>query len=342
MNIYLNGVGMCTSLGMNRVETQTQYLAREKRFFKDPNVVGVDGLPVCYAPVFPISEMRNLERRLQELSAAAIRDLLAQVPETGRNAHIVIHLPAWLQGDPFGSAVTDWPIFADWTPSRFNAIWSSKISFVKAVGVGVSVVRSDPSKDVILLSLDTFLSAELLDYLTLQGRILNKQQPHGMIPSEAGVALRITTQARLHSDAVLGWIDGHWEGQETQDVKRPETMLGDVLAKIISAGTKHAPVDRLLIDANGERWRSEEMSMALARATNISDELAADFETPPLQLGYSGGAMGAVMVGLALGRGYESAKPGTQTTRQFISSSTFIGQRDGLGVVRVTAQEELI
>lgn len=342
MSVYLNGIGMCTSLGMTRAETHAQYLAREKAFFKDPKVIGVDGMPVRYAPVFPVRDILNMESRLQKLIEAAVTDLISQVPETDRQAQVVLHLPSWMRDDPFGSSVNDWPVFADWTPDRFDVVWNDQMSFAKALVLGLSALQSNPTRDVVLVSVDTFLSAELLDFLTLQDRILHKGQPHGMVPSEAAVALRITAEDRVQFDAVLGWIDGHWEGQETQDVKRPTDMLGDVLAEVMRAGTNHAPIDRLLIDANGERWRSEEMSMAFARATNISDEIAADFEAPSSQLGYCGGTMGAVMVGLAMGQGYDPVPPGQQTERQFISTSTFIGQRDGLGLVRDARQEAVV
>lgn len=337
--VYLNGVGMCTSLGMDRAASQAAYVAGDKNFFKDPKVIGADGMPIRYAPVFPVHDVRNIESRLQKLVAAAVIDLLAQTPQTDRNAQVVLHLPQWLKDDSFGYDISDWPVFADWAPCLFHVIWSDEATFGKLLSLGLRAQSKTPDRDVILISADTFLSAELLDFLTISDRILRKGQPHGIVPSEAAVALRLTREDRLNFNAPLGWVDGHWEAVETQDVKCPSSMLGDALATVMRAGSTHADTGRLLSDINGERWRAEELGMALSRTTRLSDALTADFEAPAAHFGFAGETMPALMIGLALSSGPDPVSPGTQTQRHLIVASALRGQRDCLGILRDTRRE---
>jgi hypothetical protein len=92
----------------------------------------------------------------------------------------------------------------------------------------------------------------------------------------------------------------------------------------------------LLVDLNGERWRSEEIAMALARSTDIPWALKADFETPAVQTGFCGVAMPGVMLACAL-----AAKPVASpaiSQRCLVSTSSIDGARDVFGLVCVAPQ----
>jgi 3-oxoacyl-[acyl-carrier-protein] synthase-1 len=324
---------------MDRAASQAGYAAGDKNFFKDPKVIGGDGMPIRYAPVFPVHDVRNLEARFQKLVAAAITDLLSQVPNTDRYAQIVLHLPSWLKDENFADKITGWPSLADWSPSLFHVVWSDQASFAKVLSMGIQAQQSNPDRDVILISADTFMYAVLLDLLSFNNRILSKSQPHGIIPSEAAIALRLTTETRLSFETGLAWVDGQWDAVETQDVARPTDMLGDALATVMRDGSNHANMDRLISDTNGERWRAEELGMALSRATNLNDDLTADFETPASHFGFCGETMPALMIALAMSPGPTPVAQGTQTQRHLIVASAFSGQRDGIAILRDTRQE---
>lgn len=136
--VYLNGVGMCTSLGMDRAASQAAYAAGDKNFFKDPKVIGADGMPIRYAPVFPVHDVRNVEGRFQKLVAAAVIDLLTQTPQTDRNAQVVLHLPPWLKDDSFGQYISDWPVLADWAPCLFHVIRSDQPCGLATAGAALA------------------------------------------------------------------------------------------------------------------------------------------------------------------------------------------------------------
>ncbi|MGH1330272.1 MAG: hypothetical protein ACRBBK_05275 [Paracoccaceae bacterium] len=337
--VYLNGVGLCTSLGQNRETTQATYAAGKKKFFKDPKVIGQDGMPVTYAPVFNLHDVPDVRVRFQQLVAAVVADLTGQVPQMARSTQVIMHLPAWLREIGFGGELSHWPVLEEWSAMAPKVVWSDQTSFPKLLADCHGIVAATPAQDVVLIAADTFLWAQLLDQLALKKRTLSKSQPHGIIPSEAAVAFRLTTQERLNFETCIGWVDGHWQATEMQDVYAPKDMLGEALAEVVNAGATHATVERLLVDADGERWRSEELGMALARTSAISDELLADFETPPLLTGYSGAAMPAVLIALALGPGAIPVRPATQTERHLIVTSTLSGKRDGIGIVRDTRME---
>ncbi|KGJ02167.1 hypothetical protein SAMN04487972_14714 [Paracoccus halophilus] len=48
--------------------------------------------------------------------------------------------------------------------------------------------QKDASAQILMVA-ETYLLAELLDSLTAMDRILSRYQPHGLVPSEAGIAL---------------------------------------------------------------------------------------------------------------------------------------------------------
>jgi hypothetical protein len=129
---------------------------------------------------------------------------------------------------------------------------------------------------------------------------LCRTQPHGVIPSEAAALFRVCKPSLAASDAPGGEIAAVWTGRETENIAQPKGILGRGLAKPFADALAESEPHRLMIDLDGERWRSEELGFALAAAPPLPDDLAADFETPPLFTGFCGCAASGVMAALAL------------------------------------------
>ena len=336
--VYLNGAGLVTSLGASLVETARAYRASKRAFFKDPAVIGSDGLAVTYAPVIPVGDQRDPLLRIQALIRDALADLVSQIGPGERPTLLVLHLPEWLRAFEPGLSTEDWPGSA--ISSRMPEIellWNDRITLPAALEQAQRGVAQNPVAQTVIVAADTFLHPSLLDRLTAANRLLSRSQPHGLVPSEAAVALRLTSGEAVDFSAPTGWLDGHWSGRETQDVRKPDGMLGDALAQTLAAAAAHAPGHRLMVDLNGERWRSEEAGMALSRTGDLAPELATDFETPVTFTGDCGSAMAGVMIALGLAPGPIPSPPDRKRERSLIVSCSFDGQRDTVGLVRDTA-----
>lgn len=99
----------------------------------------------------------------------------------------------------------------------------------------------------------------------------------------------------------LAALQACFSAREDQDLRRPDGLLGQPLAGLVGRmlDVGHIP-QRLLSDLNGERWRSEEIAVVLARHANrLPDELPNRIEAPASQLGYCGAAMSGILLALA-------------------------------------------
>ncbi len=331
----LNGAGLCCALGPDLASAATGYRAGRKVFVKEAGAIGPDGLPVTVSPVFGFHQIHNPVARLQRLLAAAMADLADQCQVSDWAVPMRLCLPAWLRTQGIGIHPSDWPgaLRADVPVHMLQVVWSDQATFLAILAATGRDVAEGRYREAIVATVDTLVHAEFLDALAVENRLLARTQPHGVIPSEGAAALRVTAPDGMRLSAPLGWIDGHWSGYENQDVTRPDTMLGAALARPFKAAVGLAPASRLMIDLNGERWRSEEIGVALARA-NLPDDLMADFETPPLTLGHCGTAAQGVMAALAMAAGPVPAATDLQVERSVISCSQRSGARDVIGLCR--------
>ncbi|MER0240060.1 hypothetical protein [Fulvimarina sp. MAC8] len=332
------GVGLCCSLGQSFETASAAYRAGEREFVKTDKLVGPDGLPLRTAPVFSVHEIHNYEERLKRLFATAFADLGKQVPIGGMPSPLRLLVPGWLTGNPILERFVTW----------IAETYGSHIASVKLVSSRDAMATVELARSLVELhasqtragyfaAIDSFMHAELLDSLALNDRLLTREQPHGVIPSEAAVVFFLASDPSAAGGAApLGRVVSARPGRETDAIRRPTGLLGRHLAKGVAAALADGAPDRLMIDLNGERWRSEEWAVVFAAAPVLPDHMEADFETPPLTLGYCGAATGAVMAALALTdapppRGLDRAAtdspPKVATTLTLISTSQFDGPR---------------
>jgi hypothetical protein len=297
----VNGVGLCCSLGKTFAEATSAYAAGDMNFEKSDDVVGPDGLGVRLAPVFGFHEMRDIEVRLQQLFRHALEDLVAQTGPWPEPLALRLLLPAWLADSPIAARLEAWVTgsFADRLASVSFA-YSKDGMFLGEVAKGMAAVNEGHASAVVIGVVDSLLSAALLDGLALRNRLFCRLQPYGVTPSEAAVLLRLCLPELSVPAIPTGSVAGVWGGRETRNIEDPDGLIGAGLGRPFAAAFEKRVPDRLLVDLNGERWRSEEIGYAFVQAENLPDDLAADFETPPGATGFCGCATGAVMAALAL------------------------------------------
>ena len=317
--------GLCCSLGSTRAEAAAAYRQGDRLFQRDEKLVGPDGLPLRTAPVFPLPSLQNLELRLQRLFDAACADLASQGGDTFAPVPMQLVVPTWLVGTPLAERLRD-KLAHDWArvASDIEFISSAEASIIGMVGDATSATAAVR----LVGALDTFINAELLDALAMNDRLLTRSQPHGVVPSEAAVIFRVGRRDKEGMTLPIGRVITVAETREENDVRRPQGILGRALADAFVTALDGARIDRLMIDLNGERWRSEEISFVFSAVDTIPDGMDADFETPPLNTGFCGIATGGVLLALAL-TASEHSDDTPLGAVTLISSSQF----DGLRVV---------
>lgn len=149
---------------------------------------------------------------------------------------------------------------------------------------------------------DTYLEPETLEWLDDNEQLLSEENIYGFCPGEAAGFCLITTleTARASGCDPLLQVVGTSAAKEENRIKTQTVCLGEGLStafQTLFEDTATDPVDRIICDMNGERYRGNEYGFAVLRnADRFKD--AADFETPADCWGDVGAASGPLYVGL--------------------------------------------
>ena len=297
----ISGVGLCCSLGRTFADAAKAYAAGDVNFEKSDKVVGPYGMPLRLAPVFGFHDIHNYEVRLQRLFHCAMDDIAAQTGPAPSPMPLRLIIPGWLKRNPIETGFSEW-IMAEYGGrlKSVDLLSSENALLLSDLARALLAVNEGEAPAMLVGAVDSFMHAELIDALAQNNRLLCKSQPHGVIPSEAAVLFRVCRPQLAAEGAPGGEIAAVWTGRETESLTDAKGILGRGLAKPFAAALQERMPHRLMVDLNGERWRSEELGFALAAAPALPDGLAADFETPLLFTGFCGCATGGVMAAMAL------------------------------------------
>ncbi|SAL83441.1 3-oxoacyl-(acyl carrier protein) synthase [Caballeronia terrestris] len=161
--------------------------------------------------------------------------------------------------------------------------------------------------------IDSYLEPETLGWLDENEQLHSEGNIHGFCPGEgAGFCLLSTLRtARELGCRPLLELVAVAAAREENRIKTETVCLGEGLGAVfrslfdqVNVGTD--PVDRIICDMNGERYRANEYGFAVLRSRRRFRD-AADFETPADCWGDVGAASGPLFVSLvseSVARGY--------------------------------------
>ncbi|CDX29159.1 Beta-ketoacyl synthase [Mesorhizobium sp. ORS 3359] len=160
---------------------------------------------------------------------------------------------------------------------------------------------------------DTYLEPETLEWLDKNEQLHSEGNIYGFCPGEAAGFCLLTklTTARAYGLKPLLEIVGVSTASEENRIKTETVVLGEGLGAAFRCLFEDAPVDpvdRIICDMNGERYRGNEYGFAVLRNPGRFKD-AADFETPADCWGDVGAASGPLFVSLvaeAETRGYQN------------------------------------
>jgi 3-oxoacyl-[acyl-carrier-protein] synthase-1 len=295
--VEILGVGLSCSLGKSFSQACNAYFANERNFVKSrKGPIGVDGAPMTLSCAIPFEDVRNFELRLQKLFAGAADDLTT----IGVPAPVPLRLvvPRWLANHDIGKRLRIW--IGGTYPRLFSGVEmltdGDTLALYEIVR-GANEISGAQLPGLVIGAIDSFMDAELLDLLAMNGRIYARQTPHGLVPGEAAALFSIGKADGPNRP--VGALKSLFTGFEREKVSSPQGIIGRGLAKPLRQAFETFAPDRFLADLNGERWRSEDLGFALSGAL-IPQPLVANFETPLGNTGDCGAANGMVLASFAL------------------------------------------
>lgn len=181
------------------------------------------------------------------------------------------------------------------------------VGLMRAAGI----LRDGSATFCLVGGVDSYLEPETLEWLDENEQLHSEGNIYGFCPGEAAGFCLLTTiaTARQYGLKPLVQMVNVAAAQEKNRIKTPTICLGEGLAAAFRdtfANGRFSPVDRIICDMNGERYRGNEYGLAVLRNPGRFRD-AADFETPADCWGDLGAASAPLHVSLvteAHGRGY--------------------------------------
>ncbi len=197
-----------------------------------------------------------------------------------------------LQPKIFLSLPEQRPGFSDVDAQQVSALVSEKTSLRVELTVpghagalqGLEQVNRSP-RTTILCGVDSYFTAETLEWLADNEQLKAEGLRTGFIPGEAAGALVVTDETALRRSRLksLAVLRGVKTSTETRLIRSDEEVLGQGLAAAIEGATRALkrsaePISQIFCDINGERYRSEEWGMAILRLSHVLT--STDYEAP--------------------------------------------------------------
>lgn len=287
MSLVVTGIGMRTSVGQNAVQSCASVRAGINRFAEWPfmdSATDPDGGPVLGAAVTPelgsgswVDKFFELATQpfLEALWSADLGELVTQekpprwgvclgVPHDSR--------PGVSEEDAklFQEAAADRDLFPV-RPAKFDLFPNGHAAGLLALDQAAKSVAQGEIDFAVIGGVDSLLHGQCVHWLQRERKLLNKQNPAGLIPGEAAAFIVVESErhARARSAKVLARLTAVQLGKESVPPGKPSSA--EALTQVVRALLAALPADqrnvlRIVIDLNGERWRFFEWSMADGRS----------------------------------------------------------------------------
>jgi 3-oxoacyl-[acyl-carrier-protein] synthase-1 len=156
------------------------------------------------------------------------------------------------------------------------------------------LLEAGRAEAVLVGGADSYLDADTLEWLDEQERLHSENNIYGFCPGEGAAFVLL---AKYGQDSSME-IAETGLGREINLIGTEDICLGEGLGAAF-ATLRGGPVDRILCDMNGERYRGNEYGLAVLRSRALFRD-AADFEAPADCWGDLGAASGPLFACLAV------------------------------------------
>lgn len=321
--IGIVGMGARTPVGLTAASAAIAVRAGISRIAEHPFMIDRVGQPMR-AAIDPILEpgMSGRERFFHLAKAPLIESLspLMSAQVSGLRPAFILCLPEHHPGVPtdlqeYLPQALRKSLPPSWAPQDTIMIHSGHAAGILALDVGRKTILQGISECCIVGGVDSYLSAESLEWLDAAGRLKSYVNRAGFPPGEGAGFCVLASGGFIQRWRlpVLGWVISSGSAMEPSPLASDGICVGRGLSDAIalalrplsSGGDK---VHQTFCDLNGERYRSEEYAFAIHRVQLAMEDFTR-FTTPVDSWGDMGAATGTLLAILALVygmRGYAS------------------------------------
>ncbi|WP_287191227.1 beta-ketoacyl synthase N-terminal-like domain-containing protein [Mesorhizobium sp.] len=317
--IVVVGVGARTPLGFDAASSAAAARAGISSIQDHPFMIDRFGEPMKVTRDTGVDVTLSGPDRAVEIATSPALDALRPLLRSGHAAEVALILSTGepRPGQPDG--------FAALVNSRLRArlsqyallegggsTASGHAGGLLAIYHGCKSLRSGKAKFCLAGGVDTYLEPETLEWLDENEQLHSEGNIYGFCPGEAAgfcLLAALDTATAYGLQPLLEIVSASTAAEENR-IKTETVVLGDGLSaafQFLFEDAPRDPVDRIICDMNGERYRGNEYGFAVLRNPGRFRD-AADFETPADCWGDVGAASGPLYVSLvteAEARGYQ-------------------------------------
>jgi len=317
--LYLAATGMITPVGADTVCTATAVRARlgAQRITEyrnkdlEPMILAQvpdAALPPLKASLDRLAGVSGRHRRLLQLAAPALQQVLSSYPNAGHPLALFLAGPETLPGCPTalnGAFVDHLMVQTGITLQRDNCrvLDTGRAGGVHVIELAFRYLEETQHDYVVVGGVESFRDRFVLGHLDTEDRVLSPSRKDAAVPGEAAGFLLLATQegmARFGQTPLCTVSRPGW-AREPGHLYSTEPYRGEGLANAWTQALDRIPgktIRTVYSSMNGEHFWAKEHGVAMTRCHARLDENVVH-EHPGDSLGDIGAAFGPVMVGLA-------------------------------------------
>lgn len=309
--VCICGIGARTPLGLDAPSAAAAVRAAISAVTADTDLVDQSGENICVARDAQVPPDVGIVDRMATLLASALHEALGGVfpRNAGESLQCLIGLPATRPGLPIGLDQAISTALAEYlggSPGTIGVLPYGHAAGLMAFQIAAQRIAQEETGLCIVAGVDSYLSAQTLEWLDTTGRLMSGDNRSGFPPGEgAGTCLLASRRAAdQYALPVLGVISAAATAIEPHPDRSGAVCLGEGLSAAILSATQHLRLPRERVtatycDLNGERYRSEEFTYALLQ-TQEAFVNAHDYLCPADCWGDMGAASGPLLACLAI------------------------------------------
>jgi 3-oxoacyl-[acyl-carrier-protein] synthase-1 len=288
------GRGARTPLGFDCRASAAAVRAGISAIADHPFMIDRFGLPMKVTRDAGLDPELPCTKRIAALAEAAAREALTGSPRAMKLA-VLLNLGEPRPGLPAdASAEVAWHLRAALElDAPVHYAMEGHAGGIVAMEAAGRLLNEDRAEAVLIGGAESYLDADTLEWLDDQERLHSESNIYGFCPGEGAAFVLL---AKRGEDASMK-IAATGLGREANLIGTEDICLGEGLGAAFAA-LGDGPVDRILCDMNGERYRGNEYGFAVLRSHALFRD-AADFEAPADCWGDLGAASGPLFACLA-------------------------------------------
>lgn len=312
------GCGIRSPLGFNRVSTAAAVRGKISVIAEHPFMIDQFGQPMKVTMDGEIDPGIDGAARLTKLAIPAAMEAISSVIGSNPRTKILLNFGQERPGLTPATCARAAQTIGNALGEHLNVLdirhWmGGHAGTLIAMQSAVELLRAGDTDFVLVGGIESYLFYETMEWLDEIEQLHSDDNTFGFCPGEAAGFVLLAAPGRAQG---LINVAGVGSGTEKNLIKTEDICLGDGLAAAFKAAAASAglrePVDRIICDMNGERYRGNEYGFAVLKAKHVFEDAAA-VQTPADCWGDIGAASGVLYTGLVIEAEARGYAPGPTT-----------------------------